>query len=251
MLIDTHCHIHSADYQLDPEEVIERAKVAGVEQLVCVGTDVVDSVRAVEFVAEREGCFASVGLHPHDAKLSDIEQQKLAPMATSDKVVAIGECGLDYFYNHSPKEDQIKALEFQMGLALENKLPMIFHVREAFDDFWPIFDAHPNLTGIIHSFSAGRAELDQVLQRGLYVGLNGIMVFTKNEDQLEAASRVPLDRLLLETDSPFLTPPPFRGKINQPKHVEIVARFLSELRGESFSELARATTENAKLLLKI
>jgi TatD DNase family protein len=130
-------------------------------------------------------------------------------------------------------------------------LPLIFHVRDAFDDFWPIFDNFKGLRGVIHSFTATPRELEQILQRDLYVGLNGIMTFTKNADQLEAAKAVPLDRLLLETDAPFLTPVPFRGKICEPKHVVITAEFLSKLRGEFIGKLGQNTTRNAQTLFNV
>lgn len=244
-LVDTHSHIHSADYNLPPDEVIAAANSGGVNRLICVGTDEADSRLAVDFVRHRPGCWASIGLHPHDAKLGKTAFSKLLALKKRPKIVAVGECGLDYFYSHSSKEDQIKALRWQIELAQELGLPLIFHVREAFDDFWPIFDSYRGLTGVIHSFSAGQTELEQIVKRELYVGLNGIMTFTKDPKQLAAAKAVPLDKLLLETDSPFLTPPPHRGKVNQPKYVGLVAQFLAELRQEEVSELAEKTTANA------
>ncbi len=166
------------------------------------------------------------------------------------KVVAIGETGLDYYYSHAPKEDQRKLLRFQLAVATEHDLPLIFHVREAFTDFWQVLDDYPGVRGVVHSFTAGRAELEQVLKRGLFIGLNGIVTFTKSEEQLATAKMVPLDRLLLETDAPFLTPVPYRGKICQPKYVVEIAKFLAELRHESLGELAQATTRNARTLFK-
>ena len=252
-LVDTHCHIHSADYQLDTDEVITGAQKEGVENLICVGTDLEDSTRVVEFAQNQPNCWASVGIHPHEAKRykdkKDLE--KFAKLAGLPKVVAIGECGLDYFYNHSPKEDQIELLHFQLQLAKDHGLPLIFHIREAFDDFWPIFDQYKSLQGVIHSFTASTTVLEQAMARGLYIGLNGIMTFTKDEKQLEMAKQVPLQKLLLETDAPFLTPVPFRGTICQPKHVRVVAQFLSNLRGESLTQLAQTTTNNARVLFNL
>lgn len=243
--IDTHCHIHAADYTLDADAVIKDAASMGVTRLLCVGTDENDSALAVDFVQSRPNIWASVGLHPHDAKLGQDAFDALAVLADKPKVVAIGECGLDYYYNHSAKEDQITALKFQIELALKHNLTMIFHVRDAFDDFWPIFDSYSDIRGVVHSFTATEADLTEVLTRDLYVGLNGIMTFSKNEQQLAAAKMVPIDKLVIETDAPFLTPVPLRGKINEPKNVVLTAEFLSRLRGEKLEDFAVATTNNA------
>lgn len=263
-LTDTHCHIHEAWRSVngadstaklwdkagrpDAGEIVNSALEAGVERMICVGTTLPDSQMGIEFVKDRPHVWASIGIHPHEAK--DIANfpdklKKFAELASQPKVVAVGECGLDYYYNHSPKEDQEKVLRFQIELALQNNLPMIFHVRDAFEDFWPIFDSYQGVRGVIHSFSAGEEELGQIIERGLYVGLNGIMTFTKSEPQLQAARTVPLSQLLLETDAPFLTPAPLRGTICEPKHVRVTAEFLASLRGESLEALAEATTGNA------
>lgn len=266
-LTDTHCHIHEAiehftgrsetrdRWQQDknvgsPDEIIADARNDGVTRLICVGTTLADSELAVDFVKNRDGCWASIGIHPHESNNHEdkASQDAFTALADKPKVVAVGECGLDYFYGHSPKESQVKLLEFQMDLALKSDLPMIFHVRDAFDDFWPIFDAHPGIKGVIHSFSATEKELDQILNRGLYVGLNGIMTFTKNTEQLAAAKAVPPDRLVVETDAPFLTPVPFRGTICEPKHVRVTAQFLADLRGETLEVFATSTTQNAQQL---
>jgi len=142
-------------------------------------------------------------------------------------------------------------LKFQLDLAQEFNLPLIFHIRDAFEDFWPIFDQYKGLKGVVHSFTANTKELEEVLARGLCVGLNGIMTFTKQANQLAAAKAVPLDKLLLETDAPFLTPAPFRGTICEPKHVRVTAEFLSHLRNESLEDIAAATTQNAAQLFKL
>lgn len=270
-LTDTHCHIHDlVAYEQtdnnetrarwlkagkpDPDEMIEAALDKGVTRLICVGTDVEDSRCATRFVQERENCWATIGIHPHEATkfVSDNNaQEEFASLANHPKVVAVGECGLDYFYNHSPKVDQVTMLRLQLELAQKNDLPLVFHVREAFDDFWAIFDEYKGLRGVVHSFSATQKELVQILKRNLYVGLNGIMTFTKSVEQLNAAKALPLQKILLETDAPFLTPHPFRGTICKPEHVRVTAEFLSELRGEPLESLAAATTQNAKDLFKI
>ncbi len=261
-LFDTHCHIHEAQSQLSGDEpvrqrwlkagkgdadvIIADAQAAGVVGMICVGTDVADSVVAVDFVQSRPAVWASIGIHPHEAKryvddnialdeFSALLSSSADKPKTQSKVVAIGECGLDYFYEHSPKADQEKILRYQIDLALEHDLPMIFHVREAFGDFWRIFDSYSGIRGVVHSFSAGRKELDEVLARGLYVGLNGIMTFTKDSEQLAAAKAVPVERMLLETDAPFLTPSPYRGKMCEPKHVRVTMEFLAALREDGVS----------------
>lgn len=252
--VDTHCHIHFRDYPLDPKEVMAAAHKDGVKQLICVGCTLVDSEDGVKFAQAHDSAWAAIGLHPHEAKMyveDDGALQRFRSLATEKKVVAIGEIGLDYHYHHSSSDDQQQLLRFQLDLAVEHKLPVIFHIREAFDDFWHIFDTYQGIRGVVHSFSAGPEELEQILARGLYVGLNGIMTFTKDARQLAAAKAVPLEKLLLETDAPFLTPKPFRGTICQPKHVRVTAEFLSSLRGESVEEIAKATTENAQKLFKL
>lgn len=248
-LVDTHNHIHSSFYKLDANQVVDSATEAGVNKMICVGTDVEESKKALKFAGSRENVWASIGLHPHDAKLGKKVYDQLAKLM-NEQVVAVGECGLDYYYNYSKKNDQIAALHFQMKLAKKHQLPMIFHVRDAFDAFWPIYDEYEP-EGVIHSFTASIDEVENAVSRGLFIGLNGIMTFSKNEKQLIAAKKIPLENLVLETDAPFLTPEPKRGTINEPKHTLQIAKFLSELRGESLEELSLATTNNAEKLFNI
>lgn len=253
-LVDTHCHIHFPDYELDTKEVIQNAINNSVTKLLCVGCTLFDSQLAVKFAHDHANIWASIGLHPHEGALYVNDHQKLQifrNLATESKVVAIGETGLDYYYEHSSRDDQKKLLRFQLDLAKQHNLPLIFHIREAFEDFWSIFDEYQGLKGVVHSFSAGPKELEEILKRDLYVGLNGIMTFTKKSEQLEAAKAVPKDRLLLETDAPFLTPTPERGKICEPKHVRLVADFLANLRSESLLDLAKNSTNNAIELFKL
>ena len=252
--VDTHCHIQFVDFPLDPEQVIKDAGKDGVTRLIVVGCTLEDSRMAVEFAAKHDNVWAAIGLHPHEGAVyvrDDHALQEFRELASRPKVVAIGETGLDYYYEHSPREDQIKLLRFQLDLAAEHNLPLIFHVRDAFEDFWPVFDAYKGLRGVVHSFSSGVDDVEQILKRGLFVGLNGIMTFTKKAEQLDAARAIPLEKLVLETDAPFLTPAPFRGKIGESKYVRVTGEFLSQLRGESLETLAAATTSNAKELFKL
>jgi TatD DNase family protein len=252
--IDTHAHIHFPDYELDPEEALKEAAEDEVTKVLCVGCTLVDSKLAIEMAARHDNVWAAIGLHPHDGAEyvnNDVTLQEFRSLATKPKVVAVGETGLDYYYNNSPKEDQKKLLRFQLSLAQEHDLPLIFHVREAFSDFFAILDDFEGVRGVVHSFTGTMDEMDEILRRGLYIGLNGIMTFTKVDKQLEMARAIPLSKLLIETDAPFLTPKPFRGTICQPKHVRVTAEFLAVLRGESLEDLAAATTTNAQQLFNI
>lgn len=250
---DTHCHIHEERYP-EAEAALERARRQGVGRLVCVGTDETTSKEAVTFARKHDNVWASVGLHPHDAKTGISAVQKLHELVEKDKiphvgkVVAIGECGLDYFYSHSPKEAQVEMLEAQFDLASRYGLPMIFHVREAFDDFWPIFDTFSGVRGVLHSFTDSRQNLEKGLSRGLYVGVNGISTFTKDDSQREMFAAIPSDRLLLETDSPFLTPLPHRGMVNEPAFITHVAQHIANLQSINLKELSRVTERNATTL---
>lgn len=266
---DTHCHIHEITQDNNPDDlvqskwfkagitdaqqVIAEAKKVNVHNLTVVGCSLRDSKQAVELAARHDNCHASIGIHPHEAKdHKDVAtKHDFTELASVKEVVAIGECGLDYFYEHSPKADQAELLEFQLDLAKKHDLPVIFHVREAFDDFWPILSNFRGLRGVLHSFTDSTANVDKAIKSGLYIGLNGIMTFTKDQNQLEMAKNVPLENLVIETDAPFLTPAPHRGKICTPKHVVETAKFLSQLRGESLERLAAATTHNAKELFRL
>lgn len=252
MLVDTHAHLHFDQYSENLADVLDRAKAAGVDQIVTVGVDAIDSIKAVELAALHPNVFASVGLHPHEAKkFDDAVRSQLEDSSLSSKVVAIGECGLDYYRHHSTKAEQENALRFQVELALRLNKPLIFHVRDAYDDFIRILGDYPEASGIIHSFSAGTAACEKLLATNFLIGLNGIMTFTKDEDQLSAAKMIPLDRLVLETDCPFLSPAPKRGQTNEPSSTKLIAQFLAALRGEEFETLSSQTTANASKLLGI
>jgi TatD DNase family protein len=268
-LVDTHCHIQSIGLQQgertthelwakalerSPDEVISEAVHNGVDTMICVGCDLPDSQLAVDFVQIHPQCHASIGIHPHEAK--DYSGQKglldaFRGLVDRPGVVAVGECGLDYYYGHSPQKDQEKVLRFQIELALEHDLPLIFHVRDAFDDFWPIFESYQGIRGVLHSFTDNVENLKRAVGHGLYIGVNGIATFAREDEKLVMYRTIPQRLLLLETDAPFLTPVPFRGSINEPKYTRLVAEFLSELRGENLDELAAATTTNAKTLFKL
>jgi TatD DNase family protein len=268
-LFDTHCHTHemvrritpvydkwhSDGVERTPDSVLAAAHEAGVNHMLCIGTSLADSELAIEFVGERDGLWAAIGIHPHEAAtaLSEGHLDAFRGLVVRPKVVAVGECGLDYFYTHSPREAQITVLKAQIELALEHDLPLSFHVREAFDDFWPIFDSYrgAGLRGVLHSFTDNAANLEQAVKRDLHFGVNGIATFAKNDAQLVIFRTIPQNLLLLETDAPFLTPTPFRGKVCESKHVRLTAEFLADLRGQTLEDLAAVTTANARALFKV
>ena len=253
-LVDSHCHIHFDNFGFEPEAVIAAAKNAQVTKMICVGCSLNDSQKAVEFASAHSNVWASVGAHPYDGadflSMPDATN-RLLKLASHPKVIAIGEIGLDYYRSSVAAADQEKTLRTQIEATLKLGKPYIFHVRDAWDDFWQIIDSYSGIKGVIHSFSADDSRLNQALQRGFYIGLNGIMTFTKDGAQLQAARQVPLDKLILETDAPFLTPAPFRGQTCEPKHVRVTAEFLAELRDEKLNILADATTANVERLFEI
>ena len=196
-LTDTHCHLHFDRLVGRIDEVLKSAQDANVTRLICVGTSVSDSQEAVDIANAHSNVWATVGIHPHEGK-NFFEQKagesRLRDLLTKPRVVAVGEIGLDFYKNYSPKADQEKLLRLQIEIGGPSGLPFVFHVRDAWADFWRIFDSYPNLRGVIHSFSASPKELDEALSRGLYVALNGIMTFTGDQAQLEAAKKVPKDK---------------------------------------------------------
>lgn len=246
-LTDTHCHLQFDKLASRIDEVMNAAKAQSVTRMICVGTTLADSAKAIDYAASYDNVWASAGNHPHDGRDFNfsLDPGRLAKLLTKPKVVAVGEIGLDYYHDYTPRDVQTKMLRAQIELGLPSGLPFIFHVRDAFDDFWPIFDSYSGLKGVVHSFSASLAQLEEALSRELYVALNGIMTFSRDADQLAAAKAVPNNRLLLETDAPFLAPTPFRGQLCEPKHVAATAGFLADLRHQSIEELAEVTTKNA------
>jgi len=247
MLVDTHCHIHEAKYP-DAPAALERARKAGIGKMICVGTDNTTSEEAARFAPNHEGVYFSVGAHPHDAKDGYTKVTELAKKG-DDKLVAIGEIGLDYFYTHSTREVQIAAFEAQLQLAIDRNLPVIFHVREAFEDFWPIFRNFSCIKGVLHSFTDSIENMERAISEGLFIGVNGISTFAGDKQVMW--DQVPLEKMVFETDAPFLTPVPHRGKVNEPAFVRNVAEYHANRRGVELEHLARVTSANASKLFAI
>ena len=270
MLIDTHCHIHDRgtynyafsrqqigkkflrdhpDFphepdDFTPEKIIDRAHRAGVMKMICIGTSHEDSLAARDFAEKHasQGVYWSYGIHPDEAE--NVSKLAIEPNSVP---VAIGEVGLDYRDGEANRTAQMKLFERMLQLAKDNDLPLIFHVRDAYDDFFAMLDNFPNARGVVHSFSDSSENLKKSLEKGFYIGVNGLVTFAPELPTAE----IPLERMLLETDAPFLTPTPFRGTINEPARIREICAYISNLKGESEAKIAEITTKNAEQLFKI
>jgi TatD DNase family protein len=261
VLIDTHCHINFGQFDEDRDAVMQRAAERNVTMLINPAVDVESSYAGIALSQQYEGVYAAVGVHPNStANFEDSIIQTLRELAIeSPKVVAIGEIGLDYYWDKSPKSAQQHAFEAQLNLATELELPVIIHNRDAHDDVIRILeswastlpDSLKNRAGVLHSFSAPPEIAERALAVGLYLGFTGPLTFKKAEDLRQIARSVPLDRLLIETDAPYLTPEPYRGKRNEPAYVYHVADRLAALHAMPTEKMADITTENAKRLFRL
>jgi TatD DNase family protein len=259
-LTDTHCHLDFERFDQDREQVIQRAVRAGLERILVPGLDLKSSAAAIQLSKSHHLIYAAVGVHPNSGTTWKANTYSgLADLAAEKKVVAIGEIGLDYYRDHTPQNLQRKIFREQLDLAAETGLPVIIHNREASKDLLPILlewqqdlsaagEALANAPGVLHSFSDDLATAEQVLAAGFYLGFTGPVTFRKAVELQEIVRQVPQDRLLIETDSPYLTPHPFRGKRNEPGHVYYVAEKIAELRGLSPDEVGKISTNNAKIL---
>lgn len=252
MLVDSHCHLNFPEFKDDLPDVVRRAQIAGVEVMVSVNTRLNESVEIQKIADQFPFVFCSVGVHPHDAAthVYDGVKEEIRTLCQHPKVVALGETGLDYYYNNSPKEDQIKSFHTHAQLSKELDLPLIIHTRDADEDTIAVLKDHPDAYGVFHCFSGTDALARQALEMGYYLSLSGIVTFPKAQALKEIATWVPLDRLLVETDSPFLAPVPHRGKRNEPAFTAHVAQVLSELKGIPLAEVAQTTTDNFFALFK-
>ncbi len=254
-LIDSHCHLDSAEFDEDRDAVIERALAAGVEHMMAIGTgNGPPDLEAGLRLAERHPAFyATVGVHPHDAaKASPDHFKRLTDLLAHPKVLAVGEIGLDYHYDFSPREVQKSAFIEQMAIAAQAKKPIVIHTREAWDDTLALIEQHwtpHGIGGIMHCFSGGPEQARRAIDLGFYLSFGGIVTFPKALNVQESAQAAPRDRILVETDAPYLAPVPKRGKRNEPALMVHTARKLAELRGESYEEICIATTENFRRLL--
>jgi len=254
MLFDTHVHLNAEQFEEDLTEVITRAKEAGVANMIVVGFDRPTITKAMELVETYDFLYAAVGWHPVDAiDMTDADLEWIESLAAHPKVVAIGEMGLDYYWDKSPKEIQMEVFRKQIRLARRVKLPIIIHNREATADIITILrEEEASLVGgIMHCFSGSVETAKECLEMNFYISLGGPVTFKNAKKPKEVAAEVPLDRLLIETDCPYLAPHPFRGKRNEPAYVKLVAEQIASIKQVSVEEVAHITTENAKKLFGI
>jgi len=253
-VIDTHAHVHDKRFDEDRAQIVARAREAGVTQIITVGCDLADSERALETAREYR-LYASVGIHPHEAKDAPADIAAVfEPFLHDRRVVAIGETGLDYYYDHSPRDVQQKVLRAQLGLAREAGFPVIFHQRDAYDDFIAILREEwaPEMSGVIHCFTGDAAQAKTFVDEfGLYLGIGGVLTFKTAEPLRQAVAATGLKALVLETDCPYLAPIPHRGDRNEPAYVTITASKVAEILGCTLDEVQTKTDANAKSLFKL
>jgi TatD DNase family protein len=243
--IDTHCHLFLMDRE--PALVVEAARSAGVSRLICVGVDVQTSVRSLELADSLEGVFATAGMHPHDAAAFDGEASaRIEELLHDPRVVAVGECGLDYFRMRSPKEDQLRTLAAHVGLSNESGKPMVVHVRDAWTDVLRLLEERGAERVVMHCFSGDASIARECAARGYWMSFAGNVTYPKNEHLRDAAAAVPFDRVVVETDSPFLAPQSLRGRDNEPANVMLTLESLASIRGDTVENLVDATSTNAR-----
>jgi TatD DNase family protein len=253
-LVDSHCHLDNPQFNTDRDAVIDRALAAGVEHMVAIGTGSgpPDLEAGVRLADQYPSFYATVGVHPHDAhKASSETYKRLSDLLAHPKVVALGEIGLDYHYDYSPRDVQRDVFVEQMRVARDARKPIVIHTREAWEDTLALIEENwtpSGLPGIMHCFSGSPAEAERCVALGFYLSFGGIVTFPKAIELQEAAKRAPLDRLLVETDAPYLAPVPNRGKRNEPAFMVQTARKLADLRGETPESIALATTQNFERL---
>jgi TatD DNase family protein len=253
-IIDSHAHLTWESFAEDQSQVIQRALDNGVVQMIQAGVDL-DTIAEMIALAEKyPQIYIAPGLHPHEAKLwSDEAEAKIRAAAGHPKAVAIGECGLDFHYNHSDRESQLLAFKKQVQMALELDKPLIIHTREAWDDTFAILEdiGAGRVKGVFHCFTGGPEQLPKIEALDFYVSFSGIVTFSNAKAIQAAAPLVKADRILVETDCPYLAPQPVRGKRNEPSYVWMVAQKVADLRGAKLEEIAQLTSTNARALFRI
>jgi TatD DNase family protein len=246
MLVDSHCHLNFPDFKDDLDDVIIRAQQNGIEILLTINTKLTEATSLQQIAEQYEQVFYTVGVHPHEAQdytSSDLKDQ-LKRLAMHPKVVGLGETGLDYYYQHSPREAQIFSFETHIEAGIDMNLPIIIHTREADADTLSCLKKYPKSRGVFHCFSGSSTLAQAALELGYYISFSGIITFKKAEELRQVVRDVPLNRILVETDAPYLAPVPHRGKRNEPAFTRYTAEMIADLKQVSFDDVAKQTTQN-------
>jgi TatD DNase family protein len=254
MLIDTHCHLDDRRFDYERQKTIARAREIGVSRFITIGCDIANSIRAMSISIVHPDVYFSSGIHPHEAaKAPQNFMEQLRIVASHHKCVAIGECGLDYYHNHSPKEAQQRVFKNQIQLAHELKKPLVIHVRDAWEDCLSILEEYKQLRTktVIHCFTGTLAQAKMMVDLGCVLSISGVVTFKEPGELHKVVTQIPLDHLLVETDSPYLAPVPYRGKRNEPAFVFFVAQKIAELRGILVDEVILQTGKNAQSIFGI
>jgi TatD DNase family protein len=243
--VDTHCHLFLIDRE--PADVVETARAAGVDRVVCVGVDPDTSARSLELADSIEGVFATAGMHPHDAaRFDEAASARIEELLHDPRVIGVGECGLDYFRMRSPRDDQLRTLEAHVALSNESAKPMVVHVRDAWSDVLSTLERASAEHVVIHCFSGDAEIARECAARGYWLSFAGNVTYPKNEHLRQAAAAVDIERLLVETDSPFLSPQQLRGRENEPANIRHTLEQLAQVRGNDVAPIIRTTAENAR-----
>lgn len=251
VLIDSHAHVDFPQFDKDRDAVIDRARETGLVALVNIGTDLRHSRASVALAEEYDFIYATVGVHPHEAETATAEiLDELRALARHPKVVAVGEIGLDFYRDYSPRPAQRRAFREQLALAADLDLPVVIHSRDAHEDVLRILSEWKG-AGVLHTYAAGVRRLGEVIDLGFFVGLSGPVTYSKARELRDVARSAPLDRLLIETDCPYLTPEPHRGSRNEPAYVRFVAEAVARARGDDVEHIAEVTTQNACRLFEL
>ena len=254
MLIDSHAHLDMKDFKKDFDDVLKRALHEGVTHIITIGIDLESSQKALELAHQYDFIYSTIGYHPHDADKAEADKiKKLRELASDPKVVAWGEIGLDFFKNYSKQEKQLISFEPQLDLAVEHSLPVIIHNRDAHQETYDILKKRKDkgLRGVIHCFSGNYDQAMRFIDLGYFISIPGTVTYKKALNVQEVAARIPLNRILVETDAPFLAPVPKRGKRNEPAFVAHTAKKVAELRHIKYEEVAQQTSQNTKRLFGI
>lgn len=249
MITDSHTHVYWKSFDADREQVLARARAAGVERMIVVGTDVASSRAAFELCAGEPGLVPTAGIHPHDAQGANAGQRaEIEEMCRRPECVAVGETGLDYFKEYSPRRDQLESFHWQLDLARRLEKPVVVHCRDAHEETARVIGEFPGVRGVMHCYTFGPRELEPYLEAGFHISFSGVVTYPRNDENRAAAAVVPGERLLVETDCPYLAPQGRRGERNEPAFVCEVLERVAEVRGEGVGTLAEVTSQNAARL---